>query len=104
MSNDLIKDNKKVWVSAVDMGYGHQRTAYSLKSLAFEDKVVMANNYEGIPDVDRGIWKLAKNFYESISDFKKFPFLGNIAFGVLEKFKKFLVFIPKGIYQNLISL
>ena len=95
MSNDLIKDNKKAWVSAVDMGYGHQRTAYSLKSLAFKDKVIMANNYEGIPDVDRGIWKLAKNFYESISDFKKFPFLGNIAFGVLEKFKKILSFYPK---------
>lgn len=95
MSNDLTKINKKAWVSAVDMGYGHQRTAYALKSLAFEDRIVIANNYKEIPSIDRGIWKLAKNFYESISDFKKFPFLGNIAFGILEKLKRILSFYPK---------
>ena len=104
MSNDPIKDNKKAWVSAVDMGYGHQRTAYALKSLAFKDKVIMANNYEGIPGFDRGVWKLARNFYESVSDFKKFPLLGNIAFGIIEKLKKLSVFIQKEIYQSRIFL
>ncbi|MDP3052436.1 MAG: hypothetical protein Q8N22_00575 [bacterium] len=88
-------NNKKAWVVGVDMGYGHQRTAYPLESFAFEDKVINANNYAGIPDNDRNVWELAKNFYEAISDFKKFPFLGNLAFGILEKFQRILSFYPK---------
>ena len=27
--------NKRAWVVAADMGYGHQRTAYPLKDIAF---------------------------------------------------------------------
>jgi len=90
-----MNNGKKVWVIGVDMGYGHQRTAYPLKSFAFRGKVVNANNYEGISKKDRGIWELARNFYESISDFKKLPLIGNTVFGVLEKFQKILNFYPK---------
>ncbi|MDD5590205.1 MAG: hypothetical protein PHQ47_03490 [Candidatus Portnoybacteria bacterium] len=90
-----MNKEKKAWVVGVDMGYGHQRTAYPLKSFAFEEKVVNANNYAGIPDNDRNVWELARNFYEAISDFKKFPFLGNLAFGILEKFQRILSFYPK---------
>ncbi len=89
---DKLKD---AWVVGVDMGYGHQRTAYPLKKIAYNGTVINANNYEGISKKDRGIWELAKNFYEAISDFKKFPLLGNAAFGVLEKFQKILSFYPK---------
>jgi hypothetical protein len=43
------KDKKKVWVIAANMGYGHQRTAYPLNEIAFGDKIIHANSYEGIP-------------------------------------------------------
>ena len=38
------QNNKKAWVVAVDMGYGHQRTAYPLRDIAFSGKVVSANS------------------------------------------------------------
>jgi len=40
---------EKAWVVAVNMGYGHQRAAYPLKSLAYKGKIICANDYEGIP-------------------------------------------------------
>ena len=55
----IIMENKKkqlkqdkAWVVAVDMGYGHQRTAYPLRDMAFGGKVLNANSYQGIPEKD----------------------------------------------------
>jgi len=93
MTNDSSK--KKVWVIAVDMGYGHQRTAYPLKGFGFEGKVIKANNYEGISLKDRNVWGLARGLYEFLSDIKRIPLIGNAAFGVLEKFQKILSFYPR---------
>ena len=47
--------NKKAWVVAVDMGYGHQRASYPLKRIAFGGKVINANKYDGIPEDDQEI-------------------------------------------------
>jgi len=51
------------------MGYGHQRAAYPLKSLAYKGKIICANDYEGIPDRDRLIWEESQLLYETISRF-----------------------------------
>lgn len=90
-----MNKEKKAWVVSVDMGYGHQRTAYPLKEITPENQIVNANNYEGISIKDRNIWKLARDFYETLSDFKKVPVVGNTAFAFLEKFQKILSFYPK---------
>ncbi len=55
------EQNKKVWVVAADMGYGHQRTAYPLKDIAFTGRVINANSYEGIPKKDYIISKFTAN-------------------------------------------
>ena len=60
---------QKALVVAVSMGYGHQRTAYPLKHISREGKIINANDYSGIPEKDRKIWAGARNFYEFISRF-----------------------------------
>jgi len=43
---------RKAWVVGVNMGYGHQRTAHALRSLA-GGEVINANDYPGILPRDR---------------------------------------------------
>jgi len=57
----------QAWVVSVNMGYGHQRTAYPLKSFAYNDRVLNANDYDGIPVRDRQIWEGSAAFT------KRFP-------------------------------
>ncbi|GAI05993.1 unnamed protein product, partial [marine sediment metagenome] len=87
-------DNKKAWVVTVNMGYGHQRTAYPLKKFAFEQKVINANDYQEIPEKDKKVWETTRGFYESISRFKRIPLIGNMAFSIFDKFQKIPTFYP----------
>ena len=86
---------KKVWLISVNMGYGHQRTAYPLKNLAYGERIINANDYQGIPKKDRLIWETTRKFYEFISNFKKTPLLGNLVFAIFDTFQKILGFYPK---------
>jgi len=74
------------------MGYGHQRTADNLKNLG---KIINANDYQGIPKKDKEIWQSTQKFYEFISNFKRIPFLGDLAFSIFDSFQKILAFYPK---------
>ncbi len=85
----------KAWIVTVDMGYGHQRTAYPLKYLAPEQKTINANNYDGIPKKDRRIWESTRKFYEFISNFKRIPVIGTAAFAFFNKFQKIIKFYPR---------
>lgn len=97
------KNNKKVypersqraWIIAADMGYGHQRTAYPLRDIAFSGKVINANSYEGIPKKDKKFWQQTRSLYEFISRFKKIPVLGDMMFSILDRFQKILSYYPK---------
>lgn len=87
--------NQKAWVISVNMGYGHQRTAFPLKFLAPEGKVINANDYEGISKRDKEIWESIRNGYEFVSNFKRIPLVGPIAFSLTDRFQKILTFYPK---------
>jgi len=76
------------------MGYGHQRTAYPLKSFAEGERIICANDYPGIPEKDKRIWESSRSFYEFVSRFKKFPLLGNIAFNLFDATQKIKEFYP----------
>lgn len=84
----------KAWVVTVDMGYGHQRAAYPLKSIAY-GPIITANNYFGIPKKDRAIWQGSRAFYEFISRFKHIPLIGEAAFELYDKFQAIPAFYPK---------
>jgi hypothetical protein len=87
--------NKKAWVIAADMGYGHQRTAYPLRDIAFGEKIINANNYGGIPKKDKNFWAESRALYEFISRFKAIPILGDFLFSFLDRFQKILSYYPK---------
>ncbi len=89
------EQSRRAWVIAADMGYGHQRTAYPLRGMAFGGRVINANNYSGIPEKDRKFWQQTRSLYEFISRFKNIPLLGNLAFSILDKFQKILAYYPK---------
>lgn len=86
---------KKAWIVAADMGYGHQRTAWPLRDIAFGEKIICANSYEGIPQKDRKFWQQTRAIYEFISRFKRIPILGDFLFSFLDRFQKILTYYPK---------
>lgn len=89
------KLNPKAWVIAADMGYGHQRTAFPLREIAFGEKIINANHYDGIPRKDRNFWKRTKVLYEFISRMKKIPLIGNTIFSIMNRFQEILSYYPK---------
>ena len=86
---------KKAWIVSVNMGYGHQRTAYPLRYLAPKGKVVNANDYDGILEKDRSFWESSRRFYEFISRFKRIPLVGDAIFSLYNKFQEIPVYYPK---------
>ncbi|MCL4405095.1 MAG: hypothetical protein M1361_01485 [Patescibacteria group bacterium] len=85
----------KAWVVAVSMGYGHQRTAFPLRDLSPDKKIVNANDYEGIPREDKDIWASTSHFYEFISRFKRVPVIGTAVFYLYDRFQKIFNFYPR---------
>lgn len=83
---------KGAYIISVNMGYGHQRTASSLKNLG---QIINANDYDGIPERDKKIWETTRKGYEFISNFYRIPLIGKAAFSVFDQFQKILSFYPK---------
>jgi hypothetical protein len=77
------------------MGYGHQRSAYPLRNLAPDGKIVNANDYPRIPEQDRSLWAKSRAFYEFVSKFEQVPLVGKAAFGLFDQFQKILSFYPR---------
>jgi hypothetical protein len=86
---------EKINLISVNMGYGHQRTAYPLKALAYGGEAIQANDYPGIPEKDKKMWKRARMFYEAVSRFKRVPLVGELAFFLFDQFQKIFSFYPK---------
>ncbi|MFA5746812.1 MAG: hypothetical protein WC926_01920 [Candidatus Paceibacterota bacterium] len=89
------KKSPRSWVIDVNMGYGHQRTAYPLRFLAPGEKVVSANDYDGIPDGDKIIWESSRKVYEFISRLKGVPVIGGFCFLTMDYLQKILSYYPK---------
>ena len=90
----MVNQQNKAWIVAVNMGYGHQRTAYPLKDLS-ANSIINANAYEGIPPGDKKIWESSRGFYEFVSKFKRFPILGPWVFGLFDKFQEIFSYYPR---------
>lgn len=82
-------------VVSVDMGYGHERPAHALRDLAFKRRIIVANNYHGIPQEDKALWTKSRKLYEFISRLKSLPFIGDPLFNVMDYFQEIPAFYPR---------
>lgn len=93
----------KVYIVAVDMGYGHQRAVFPLEHIAtlpegwsgLSSPIISANNYPGIPKSDEKKWAETRNIYEWISKMRSLPYLGTLMFSVMDYFQRVPIFYPK---------
>jgi len=86
---------KKAWVIAVNMGYGHERPAHSLESIAQDDQYIVANNYPGISKEEKEAWRDSRKLYEAVSRLKPIPIIGDIAFGIMDRIQEIEDFYPR---------
>jgi len=92
---------EKAYIVTVDMGYGHQRASHPLLSIAAKPKeipdckIINANTYAGIPSIDKTRWESGRKLYETVSRFKKIPFLGKKVFDFMDYLQRIEPFYPK---------
>lgn len=87
--------DNKAWIVTVDMGYGHQRAAFPLRDLSPNGKVMIANNYPGIPKRDFRTWNNGRKMYEFFSRTSSWPVVGKFTFGMFDKLQKIQPFYPR---------
>ena len=94
---------KKAYIVAVDMGYGHQRAVFPLLKIAATPKswniqnplIISANDYPGIPAIDKSRWDKTRKIYENISRIRGFPILGKRVFHLMSYVQKIENFYPR---------
>jgi hypothetical protein len=91
----------KVYIVAVDMGYGHQRAVFPLEHIAelpegwnLNSPIISANNYPGIPEVDKKKWANTRKIYEWVSKMRSVPYLGTLMFSIMDYFQRVPAFYP----------
>lgn len=82
-------------IVAVNMGYGHQRPAYTLRQFAKGGKIIIANDYPGIPSKDKKLWNSGREIYEKVSRFKNVPIIGPVVFGLMDELQEIPAFYPR---------
>ncbi|MBI2417666.1 MAG: hypothetical protein HYV28_07145 [Ignavibacteriales bacterium] len=77
--------NKRIWVVAVDMGYGHQRAAYPLRHLAENGEILAVGSPQITSIAERKDWERMLRMYEGFSQATSIPIIGKGIFGMLDK-------------------
>jgi hypothetical protein len=90
--SSIGQNNKKAWVIAADMGYGHQRAAFPLKHIAYQ-KIFTANSDKMIPRDERKSWEKLRRIYEAISRMASSAF-GRHVFYIYDRFQSISPYYP----------
>jgi hypothetical protein len=80
----------KFWLVSADMGYGHQRAIYPLKSMAYKGNILNANVSALSTTKEKRLWKEMLNTYEFMSRAGRFPIIGRLISSLLDS----LLYIP----------
>ncbi len=91
----MVLLQKKAWVVAASMGYGHERATWPLRNIAEKGKVLSVDSYPGMPSSDALLWKEIRSFYEVMSRCTKFPVIGDFVFSLFDKFQAIKEFYPR---------
>jgi hypothetical protein len=94
MKTNRLNHRQKAHIISVNMGYGHDRAAFALKSFAY-GKIITANDYAGIPAEDKKLWTQGRNFYETISRAKSIPWIGPKIFKTYDEIQSIKPFYPR---------
>jgi hypothetical protein len=87
----------QAWVISVDMGYGHQRAAYPLSTIAYE-RIITANSDKIISEREQRIWRRIRKAYEFLSRMRGKPLVGGLVFGLYDQLQSIGPFFP---FRNL---
>lgn len=90
----MSKKKRVAWIVSADMGYGHQRAAFALKDIAFK-KIFTANSDEILTDKERKSWNKLRTFYELVSKYSSFPFIGKFLFNLYDYFQSIAHYYPR---------
>lgn len=74
------------------VGYGHLRAAHPLRGFS---ELVRADEYEGIPRMDRALWRIISSGYSGITRSVEIPALGRLAFLSFDYFQRVPSFYPR---------
>lgn len=88
-----MQNSLKAWVVTANMGYGHQRAIYPLKSIA-EGSIITVGSDQATSENEAKLWKRVLGAYEFISRAKSIPVIGNPVFGLLDTFLRIPSYYP----------
>lgn len=89
----MSEHQMKAWVVSADMGYGHQRAIYPLRSVAEEGIIVVGNN-DSAPASEKKLWRRMLIIYEFLSRTRSIPVVGKPIFNILDTFLHIPSFYP----------
>ena len=81
------------WVVTADMGLGHQRAAYPLRSIAEGGIMTLGKQHNTSPGEHKQ-WERLRRSYEFLSRTKSWPIIGNTVFGILDRLQNIPPFYP----------
>ncbi|MDD8019449.1 MAG: hypothetical protein PHP42_13835, partial [Bacteroidota bacterium] len=83
----------KAWVVSADMGYGHQRAIFPLKSISKDGLITVGKN-DNSSEKEKKQWARLLNIYESFSRARSIPFVGKPIFSLLDSLMHIPSFYP----------
>jgi len=87
------KTHARAWVVSADMGYGHYRAVYPLRSIADSGIITVGMN-DATSARERRLWRHILGMYEFFSRAKSIPLVGKRVFGILDQLLRIPSFYP----------
>ena len=87
------REGPRAWVATADMGLGHQRAAYPLRTIA-ENGLITLGRAGSTSNGEHKLWERLRKSYEFLSRTKSWPIIGNAVFGMLDRVQNIPPFYP----------